>query len=260
MLDYNKLMEELGNCLGLEKPATESISKKGSKSAVEEYDEVERELAEELGEPVPETVSEDDLVFDENKEEASPDEGVVVNKDQDKDQDPEESDADLFKESVKSFFNRLLNDKSPEEAKEEIGKLFGEVLSEVCPECGEGCEDEEDEEDGVTPETEEEPETVEETKPENDEEEEADEGCCKSSKENCEEDPEAAFESLRARMLSRYSSLARKKNKKGTATEGVKADTPELDDYAISRTSAEFGYSGKNLRKMVAEAIQKGVI
>ena len=75
-------------------------------------------------------------------------------------------------------------------------------------------------------------------------------------------DPDAAFEALSSKMLNRYSQLthrSRLKNKK-SAEEGVSASEVKIDDDVIRRVSCEFAYSGKNLRKMVAEAIKKGVI
>lgn len=75
-------------------------------------------------------------------------------------------------------------------------------------------------------------------------------------------DPDAAFEALSSKMLNRYSQLTHRnqlKSKK-SAEEGVSATEVKIDDNAIRRVSCEFAYSGKNLRKMVAEAIQKGVI
>ena len=75
-------------------------------------------------------------------------------------------------------------------------------------------------------------------------------------------DPDAAFEALSSKMLNRYSQLTHRnqlKSKK-SAEEGVSATEVKIDDNAISRVSCEFAYSGKNLRKMVAEAIKKGVI
>lgn len=75
-------------------------------------------------------------------------------------------------------------------------------------------------------------------------------------------DPDAAFEALSSKMLNRYSQLTHRnqlKNKK-SAEEGVSAAEVKIDDNAIRRVSCEFAYSGKNLRKMVAEAIKKGVI
>lgn len=75
-------------------------------------------------------------------------------------------------------------------------------------------------------------------------------------------DPDAAFEALSSKMLNRYSQLTHRnqlKNKK-SAEEGVSTTEVKIDDNAIRRVSCEFAYSGKNLRKMVAEAIKKGVI
>ena len=75
-------------------------------------------------------------------------------------------------------------------------------------------------------------------------------------------DPDAAFEALSSKMLNRYSQLthrSRLKNKK-SAEEGVSAPEVKIDDNVIRRVSCEFAYSGENLRKMVAEAIKKGVI
>lgn len=75
-------------------------------------------------------------------------------------------------------------------------------------------------------------------------------------------DPDAAFEALSSKMLNRYSQLTHRnqlKSKK-SAEEGVSATEVKIDDNAIRRVSCEFAYSGKNLRKMVAEAIKKGVI
>ena len=75
-------------------------------------------------------------------------------------------------------------------------------------------------------------------------------------------DPDAAFEALSSKMLNRYSQLTHRnqlKSKK-SAEEGVSATEVKIDDDAIRRVSCEFAYSGKNLRKMVAEAIKKGVI
>ena len=253
-LDYNKLMEELGNCLGLEGSATESYNKGPGKKAFEEYDEVEQELAASLGQPIPENVSDQDLVFEEGSEETNPDpeagEGESVPEGEE-----EQPEEELFKESVKSYLTKLLEDKSPEEAKEFIGGLFGKALSEVCP-------DDEGETDGENPEEGSEGEVVPEEEGSSADdpgegesgETDADEGCG-------DEDPEAAFESLQAKMLDRYKTLSRKKNKKNSATEGTGTKSkPILDETAIARTSAEFGYSGQNLRKMVAEAIEKGVI
>lgn len=49
-MDYNKLMKELENCLGLETSATESVNQpKPQKEAFEAYDEIEQELADDLG-------------------------------------------------------------------------------------------------------------------------------------------------------------------------------------------------------------------
>ena len=75
-------------------------------------------------------------------------------------------------------------------------------------------------------------------------------------------DPDAAFEALSSKMLNRYSQLTHRnqlKSKK-SAEEGVSATEVKIDDNVIRRVSCEFAYSGKNLRKMVAEAIKKGVI
>ena len=75
-------------------------------------------------------------------------------------------------------------------------------------------------------------------------------------------DPDAAFEALSSKMLNRYSQLTHRnqlKSKK-SAEEGVSATEVKINDDAIRRVSCEFAYSGKNLRKMVAEAIKKGVI
>lgn len=75
-------------------------------------------------------------------------------------------------------------------------------------------------------------------------------------------DPDAAFEALSSKMLNRYSQLTHRsqlKNKK-SAEEGVSAPEVKIDDNVIRRVSCEFAYSGENLRKMVAEAIKKGVI
>lgn len=75
-------------------------------------------------------------------------------------------------------------------------------------------------------------------------------------------DPDAAFEALSSKMLNRYSQLTHRsqlKNKK-SAEEGVSASEVKIDDNVIRRVSCEFAYSGENLRKMVAEAIKKGVI
>lgn len=75
-------------------------------------------------------------------------------------------------------------------------------------------------------------------------------------------DPDAAFEALSSKMLNRYSQLTRRNQPKSkkSAEEGVSATEVKIDDNAIRRVSCEFAYSGKNLRKMVAEAIKKGVI
>lgn len=74
---------------------------------------------------------------------------------------------------------------------------------------------------------------------------------------------EASFEALTAKMLSRYSQLARTKNKNNTvksAEEGASSKEIEIDDNALRRVSCEFAYSGRNLRKLVTEALQKGII
>lgn len=64
-----------------------------------------------------------------------------------------------------------------------------------------------------------------------------------------------------AKMLNRYKQLANKDvDKKKVAIEGLGEAEISIDDRAISRVSGEYGYSGKNLRKMVAEAIQRGDI
>lgn len=75
-------------------------------------------------------------------------------------------------------------------------------------------------------------------------------------------DPDAAFEALSSKMLNRYSQLTRRNQPKSkkSAEEGVSETEVKIDDNAIRRVSCEFAYSGKNLRKMVAEAIKKGVI
>lgn len=86
----------------------------------------------------------------------------------------------------------------------------------------------------------------------------AEEGC--GSKEG-EQDEDAAFEALSAKMLDRYKSLAKPHKKNSSAMEGQGTkEKPSIDERAIARTSAEFGYSGQNLRELVTEALEKGVI
>lgn len=64
-----------------------------------------------------------------------------------------------------------------------------------------------------------------------------------------------------SKMLKRYKQLANKdEEKRKVAIEGLGELDISIDDRAISRVSGEYGYSGKNLKKMVAEAIQRGEI
>ena len=87
------------------------------------------------------------------------------------------------------------------------------------------------------------------------------EGESVGDKELKEDGYDSAFEEISSKMLNRYKSLASKSTgKKAVAVEGLEGVEVAIDEQAIARTSGEFGYSGKNLRKMVVEAIQKGVI
>ena len=245
-MDYNKLMTELDSVLGLEKPATESVAKKTkakTEKAFEGYDDIENELARDLGLSVKEEPSED-FILEEGETQPQVDEPT-----------PE----DLFIDSVKVFRDSLIGEGMEEdEARDKICDIVSTLL---CPE-----EPEESEE----PEGEVEPE-----EPEEPEEEPAEEGLVDKllalgQEEATEEveavdevettDPESAFEEMEAKMIDRYSSLARKKTKTGSATEGQSVTEVVLDEQAIKKVSCEFNYSGSHLRNLVTEAIKKGVI
>ena len=145
---------------------------------------------------------------------------------------------------------------------EEAMKVINEVMAEAL-DCGE-CKPEEDEEGELDIQSLDEIST-------------AEEGCNKEpAKEECGKKEEAkeekkdepvseeegsAFEEFSAKMLNRYKSLAAKEgfgSKSKVANEGV--GEISICESAIDRTSCEFNYSGENLRKMVKEAIEKGII
>lgn len=272
-IDYNELMKNLDNCLGLEKSATESIQKPAeqpNKSAFEGYDDVERELALEMGLRSSNEEKDDDLIFEEESED-----GEIETTDEVEEPKVEETidHKEVFKSSAKEFFTELCQEVGEEEAKVVIGNLIGEVIGssteeEVVEEPAEEC--------GVEPATEGsltdklialgktgavEGEAVEgEPAVEEVKEEPAEEGQESLGDSEDKNDADAAFEAMSAKMLSRYSSLAKPSKKINSATEGQSSQEVVIDDEALRRVSCEFGYSGQHLRKMVTEAINKGVI
>lgn len=272
-IDYNELMKNLDNCLGLEKSATESIQKPAvqpNKSAFEGYDDVERELALEMGLRSSNEEKDDDLIFEEEFEEGEAETTEVEEPKVEEIVDHKE----VFKSSVKEFFTELCQEVGEEEAKVTLGNLINEVIGsssgeEVVEEPAEECGTEPATEGSLTDklialgktgavegeEAEGEP-AVEEIK----EEVPAEEGQESLGDSEEKNDADAAFEAMSAKMLSRYSSLAKPSKKVNSATEGQSTQEVAIDDEALRRVSCEFGYSGQHLRKMVTEAINKGVI
>lgn len=271
-INYNELMKNLDNCLGLEKSATESIQKPAvqpNSSAFEGYDDIERELALEMGLRSSNEEKDDDLIFEEESE------GGEVETTEVEEPKVEEvvDHKEVFKSSAKEFFTELCQEVGEEEAKVTLGNLINEVIGSSS---GEETVEEPAEECGVEPATEGsltdklialgktgavEGEAVEgEPAVEEVKEEPAEEGQESLGDSDDKNDADAAFEAMSAKMLSRYSSLAKPSKKVNSATEGQSSQEVAIDDEALRRVSCEFGYSGQHLRKMVTEAINKGVI
>lgn len=334
-IDYNRLMEELDSCLGLESSATESVKRplgpSKKRKAYEGYDGVDLEIIQAMKdsrEGAPSEFSEEDLVYLED----TPEDDQGMPGVEDGEDSGEESPEVKLADSVDCLFNNYVESgKTPQEAADSIKDLVESAVAELYDpeEEGEGeAEAEADEgmEDVVTPVKEVSSHslanksaeesisksrleeifedfwdgsglgsnpTLEETTeyaqgylevfspkelkesfgPYADPEQLAKKmlemhKANKSAEENRKTinddpyDPDAAFEALSSKMLNRYSQLTHRnqlKNKK-SAEEGVSATEVKIDDNAIRRVSCEFAYSGENLRKMVAEAIKKGVI
>ena len=192
---------------------------------------------------------EEDITFLDEEETSE----AMVEPNPEEEPDPKE----IFKEQVKTFFNSL--DMEPEEAMKVINEVMAEALD-----CGE-CKTEEGEEGGEL-----DIQSLDEisTAEEGCSKEPAEEGCGKKeeAKEEKKEEPVSeeegsAFEEFSAKMLNRYKSLAAKEgfgSKSKVANEGI--GEISICESAIDRTSCEFNYSGENLRKMVKEAIEKGII
>lgn len=262
-MDYNKLMKELENCLGLETSAMESVNQpKPQKEAFEAYDEVEQELAVDLGlgnEPATEAKKEEepkaeDLVFEETEEMGE------AKGDEDDGKGSEDDPKEIFKEAIKAFYNSL--DMEPEEAIKVVNEVMAEALD-----CGE-CKVDEDDGDNEELDIQSLDEIA--TSDESVSKEPVAEEGCSNKEEPAKEEPEEAkeeteegqaFEEFSAKMLNRYKVLSQKEgkiNKKNSATEG--ADEISVCESALNQTSCEFNYSGENLRKIVTEAIRNGVI
>ena len=247
-MDYNKLMEELDKEV---RGAYESVGS-AQLSATEGYDDIEKDLMANLDQnkPIVEVDGEEDLIFED--EESQP-EG--------EEEDENESAEDLITKSVKTYFEGLINDGvEAEEASEKVLDLVKSVLpEEEGEEVDEGLEEVEEDD------SEEDSEEIEKSA-------EAGIGSIPAKEEVDQVEPQAqlpvensSFEEYQKdkeiKMLNRYKQLANKdEDKKKVAIEGLGELDLAIDDKAISRVSGEFGYSGKNLRKMVAEAIQKGEI
>lgn len=257
-MNYNELMKNLDSCLGLEKASMESAqrtAKPSGKSAFEGYDDIEKEIAMEMG-ISPAKENDEDLVFLDGEETSEPVEETEGQEEIDERED--------LKTRLTDYFNRLVEESSREEAKVSIGNLVDEVFGPDEEEA-----ENEPEEEPVEENCEEEPATEGSL---TDKllalgHEKAEEGVEVAPKEQesvgdiaDSSDPDAAFEALSAKMLSRYSSLAGKTNKTNSATEGQSATEVVIDEDALRRTSCEFNYSGHHLRRMVTEAIKKGVI
>ena len=260
-MDYNKLMEELDREVN---SSFESVKSVKGLSATEGYDEVEKDLMASLESksPVVEVEGEDGLIFEDEGESS---------------QVEEHSPEEIFSKAVNDYFTGLVNDGI--EAEEAVEKVL-DVVNSVLPK--------EEGEDGQPDEIEVEPVTEEPAQ-------ESQERGETITPDNYTEDPEkqkeifgntvkelsdkmdmnkatssatessCSFEEYQkdkeAKMLKRYKQLANKDlDKKKVAIEGLGEAEISIDDQAVSRVSGEYGYSGKNLRKMVAEAIQKGEI
>ena len=191
---------------------------------------------------------EEDIVFSEEGETSEP----AVEPNPEEEPDPKE----IFKEQVKTFFNSL--DMEPEEAMKVINEVMAEALD-----CGE-CKPEEGEEGELDIQSLDEISTAEEgcnkepAKEECGKKEEAKE---EKKEEPVSEEEGSAFEEFSAKMLNRYKSLAAKEgfgSGSKVANEGI--GEISICESAIDRTSCEFNYSGENLRKMVKEAIETGII
>lgn len=331
-IDYNKLMEELDSCLGLESSATESVKRPPDPSkkrkAFEGYDDVDMEIIQAMKdspEGAPSEFSEEDLVYSEDSPEG--DQGMLEV--EDGEGDGEESPEVKLADSVDCLFNNYVESgKTPQEAADSIKDLVESAVAELYDPDDEEAEADEGMGDIVTPVKEVSSHsmanrssteslisksrlqeifedfwdgsglgsnpTLEETTEYAKDYLEAyspnelkkyfgkyadpkllakkmlamKESANRSAEENSKTvnddpyDPDAAFEALSSKMLNRYSQLTHRnqlKSKK-SAEEGVSATEVKIDDDAIRRVSCEFAYSGKNLRKMVAEAIKKGVI
>lgn len=259
-MDYNKLMAEL------DKEVTgsfEPVRPLTGRSATEGYDEVEKDLMDslEVKKPIVEVDGEEDLVFGEDgvdKEEKSPEE--------------------VFSEAVNAYFNSLVNDGV--EVEEAVEKVLDQVNSSLPK-----TDDSDDEEDDIeeseetelveAEESQKSPETIREDNYTDDPEKqkelfgntvkELSDKMDMNKATSSATESSCSFEEYQkdkeAKMLKRYKQLANKDlDKKKVAIEGLGEAEISIDDQAISRVSGEYGYSGKNLRKMVAEAIQKGEI
>lgn len=290
MNDYNKILEELENCLGLEgvEPQRPKQSKPiKRKKAFEGYDDVEAEIAASLESDEDEISKDEDFVFDdeafglEDPENPTSEEGE------------EESDEDLIVTTLKSYLSSLLENLSPEEAKGKIGDLVGKAIEEVIPD-GDSGKTEDPSPENETEESAEEASATEaplgkavtgglvdkllalggasRLSSTESEESKADEGTEKGGEEAFEGDEEidprcpgrneASFEAFCSKMISRYSELAGKKPaKKESATEGEAGEKEvKINEKAMTRVAVEFGYNTRNLRPILTDAIKKGVI
>lgn len=282
-IDYNRLMEELDSCLGLESSATKSVKRPSGppkkRKAFEGYDDVDMEIIQAMKdspEGAPSEFSEEDLVYSEDTPEG--DQGMP--RVEDDEGGDEESPEIKLADSVDCLFNNYIESgKTPQEAADSIKDLVESAVAELYdPDDEEGGEAEADEsckkkanegmEDVVTPVKEVSSHSLANRSARESSSESKNNGKSPSPEENSRivdddpYDPDAAFEALSSKMLNRYSQLTHRnqlKSKK-SAEEGVSATEVKIDDNAIRRVSCEFAYSGKNLRKMVAEAIKKGVI
>ena len=246
-LDYNKIMEELENCLGLEKPAMESVSTKGVKSATESYDEVESELAGELGLEIPEEKIEGEVAVEEEK-----------------------TPKEIFTDALNTYLDFLCQDGcKPDEAAEIIRKDVAEVLDPIEEAADPGqVEETPAKETPVegTPEVEVKTEVA-----------TADEGC--GVKESAGETPaveksaqeaftsgeisakeflDRQYDEMRSKMLARYESLCSGTMK--AAIEGVNGTEPQINEGALNKVSREFGYDGRQLKEIIVAALKEGVI
>ena len=236
MMDYNKLMEQLDSCLGLETSAMESLDQKNvfteSKEVIDNDDLVED--FEEKG----------DLVFEDPEGEKTP--------------------VEFFKESLVSFIDSLSDEiEDKEEIRNTIINLVDETLN--INQDGELEAEAEAEVEGES--------ATEETlsdkllslgTQDTSNEEIVDNNKGKSVQQevgDLDKDDETAFEEMSAKMLDRYSKLSnRGQIKSNSASAGLDGTKVEIDREALNRVSCEFAYSSHHLEKMVTEAIKKGVI